>query len=325
MANPDYARLKGVDTIHKGLLTENLLYGVIDFFTWGVLQVGGFQNITRTPATSGVYGGNRCRLRPVSDPRYTDGRVWEGFRGDWVWETGIDFSVQPIRPTGVWINGNFTAFSGNNIDYTRGRVVLDTAISPRSVVETEYSTRWATFLDARSDWPRQLITEPYRIDRNDFLSATSGAWQELPDTRAQLPLVAVEIGSNRSSASFAPYQLGGGQWAHKRVLFHIFGENPTDVSQLADIISYQNNRNIRLINRGLLKESAYYPPALDFRGMLVTSPMQYPQLTETTANSGYCWTNAYISQTFTREIGNVNGWLHYSIVEAVYTVILENI
>ena len=39
-------------------------------------------------------------MRPVIDPRFTNGQVWEAFKGNWVWETGFTYDVSPIR---LWV------------------------------------------------------------------------------------------------------------------------------------------------------------------------------------------------------------------------------
>ena len=50
MALNDSTKFKGITSIHKDNLSNNLLLGIQDFFSWGFLQVGAFQNITKDPA-----------------------------------------------------------------------------------------------------------------------------------------------------------------------------------------------------------------------------------------------------------------------------------
>ena len=61
MTVPVHATLKGVNNIWRDLETQNLLYGTLDFLRYAFLEVGAFQNIAVD--VSGVYGGDRCRLR----------------------------------------------------------------------------------------------------------------------------------------------------------------------------------------------------------------------------------------------------------------------
>ena len=63
---------------HVGDSTISLLLqdNLIELFDWGLIDGGGFTNISIP--TSGNYGGDKHKLRLVDDPRYTKGRVWEG-------------------------------------------------------------------------------------------------------------------------------------------------------------------------------------------------------------------------------------------------------
>jgi hypothetical protein len=103
---PSYTRLKGVTDVSQSTLCDQLESNIIEFFNWGMLCIGGFNNV-QIGAASGAYGGDMSRLRPVSDPNYINGQVWEGFRQDWVWQSGIEYVVQPIPVSGVYINSVF--------------------------------------------------------------------------------------------------------------------------------------------------------------------------------------------------------------------------
>ena len=86
MALNNPTQFKGVTSIQKDNISNNLVLGIQDFLSWGLLNIGGFQNITKSPAVSGSYGrtSSRTRLRMSDDPSYDGGQVWEGFRNDWV-------------------------------------------------------------------------------------------------------------------------------------------------------------------------------------------------------------------------------------------------
>ena len=70
--------LKGFSTLGDATLTNHIRENFIQFFDYGLLEKTNFENVT-IPST-GVYGGSDHVLRPVDDPRYTYGQVWEGFR-----------------------------------------------------------------------------------------------------------------------------------------------------------------------------------------------------------------------------------------------------
>jgi hypothetical protein len=324
MSSPDYTRLKGVTAYARDIVTTNLEYGLIDFFTWAFLQVGAFQNITRTPYVSGIYGGSRCRLRPVDDSRYTAGRVWEGFRGDWVWESGIDWSTQPVHSTGVWVGGSFYfpnhTSKGHYIDYKRGRVVFNTAIPTTSVVETDFAPRSLTFLPANHPWVRKLMFDSFAVQREDFLTMSSGNWSSWSDVRLQLPVVGVEMVANDQ---FIPYELGGGQWLIKSVIFHVYGENDFDVQNIADAIEVQNDRTLWITNRAILKESGLLPYNLNYYGSLVNNPIQYPDLVSEA--NGYRWRGVFITDSTRQNPPSINSWLYRSIVRSKIEIVMGDI
>ena len=90
--------LTGVSNIGKSALGDLLQAGIISFFDWGFQNIGAYENVNIP--TSGVYGGDRHILRPVQTPYYTNGRVWEGYRSNWIWESGFSQPVQPIQISG---------------------------------------------------------------------------------------------------------------------------------------------------------------------------------------------------------------------------------
>ena len=79
--------LKGFTKLGDSTLVNDIKENMISFFDWGLLKKDNYINIS-IPST-GVYGGNEHQLRLVDDPRYTAGQVWEGFRSNWVWESGV--------------------------------------------------------------------------------------------------------------------------------------------------------------------------------------------------------------------------------------------
>lgn len=324
-----HTRLKGITHIGKDNITQNLKYGIIDFFTWGMLCIGGYQNIGRNPATSGAFGGDRAQLRSVTDPYYTDGTVWEGFRSDWVWETGIptdNVSASPIRVSGVYVDGSFQSVS--HVDYPRGRVVLNSAISTSSNVTCNFSHRYASFVPSDTPWFRELLFDSYRIER-DFINTGSGSYSQLSETRRSMPFVAVEVVPRRE---FEGYQLGGGQWLKQDVLFHIVAENEFDRDQLIDIISLQNDKSIFLSDRNLMYSSSSFPINLDYRGNPVANSMTYPQIISPTGTNlsgrdhgGFRYKKARFMDSTVQSMGQIHPKLFGSIVRSKIEIIMGEI
>ena len=324
MSCENYLTLKGVEHISKELESQNILYGIIDFFNWSTLQVGNFQNVYRPTTT--VYGGDKSRLRPVVDPRFTNGQVWEAFRGNWVWETGFPYDVSPIRVSGVYVNGSFyepdDATYAHSIDYRRGRIIFDTPISTSFTIQAEYSPRLFSFVDADTPFVKQMLYEPYRVDKADFLSSASGAWNPLSDVRAELPIIAVSVSPN---GTFRPYQIGGGQWEYFDAYFYVFAENRFWRDQISDMIARQNDRAFWTINRGLLKASNQYPPDLDYAGTLVDTPIEYPDLVAPTGDGGFRWKGIRFTKTSKQFTDMEISRLYEGIIKTSIEIILHEI
>jgi len=327
VALTDPLTFKGIANANHDQYNENLLWGLIDWLKWAGLNIGAYQNIS-IGQSSGILGGVYARLRPVKDPRYTDGRVWEGFKEDWVWETGIPFSPSPIIASGVNVDGAFypTPSTGSDyehyIDYTHGRVVFANTVSTSSVIKANFSYRTMSFTPAHTPFFRELMYESHRIDRNDYLQMGSGAWGQISNIRRSLPVIGVEIVPHRT---YRPYQLGGGQWVEQSVVLHIMADNDFEKNQWIDILSMQNDKTVYLINRKRLKESGNYPYDLDYRGVPVNNPTQYPLLTQPTGDGGYRWTKGYISDAIGQSLDPINGWLYRGMVTFTTTIILPGI
>lgn len=323
MALSDYMKFKGVTNINRPLITNNLVYGVLDFCNFSMLNVGGYVNITRSPAVSGAYGGDRFRLRKVDDKRFTDGTVYEGFRGNWVWESGIDYTPAPFRPSGVWINNTFYLSShatyGHYVDYPRGRIVFNSAIPSTSVVQTEFSSRTIYFADAEHPYLQRLMYDTWDVSRTDW-QTSSGNWSDWADVRMQLPVVGVKFVDNMT---FEPYQLGGGQWCNVDVLFYIFAEDKYTKRQLCDAIAEQNDKTIWIPNYALIKSATTYPVSLDYLGRPVASALQYNDLVS--EGSAYRWRKAQFTNTRVQDNRSVHPNLHKGIVRTTLNFIMDNI
>lgn len=316
--------LKGFDVFGKDSITVNLGQGIIDFFNWGFLNIGAYSNVYR-PTSSGVAGGSRYRLRPVKDPRFTDGQVWEGFRNNWIWETGVNFSPKPLKASGVWVNGVYQISNNatSYIDYPNGRVIFTTPITTTSTVETEFSHRIVAFKDTETKMVQSLMYDSWKVDRPDALNASSGNWTTLADTRIQLPCVGVEI---IYDGGFQPLQIGGGQYVYKTVNFYVFADNKEQKDYIADIISSQNDRGIVIPDRFLMRSDSRYPLNVDFKGAVTgVIKMEYPDVIRATGDGGFAWHEAYITNTRVENLQPINGWLHRAKISATYTIGLDYI
>lgn len=274
---PSYTELKDVSQANDSLMSDQLEANLTSFFQWGFLGVGGFFNVVIP--TSGAYGGNQHQLRLSEDPNYLPGQVWEGFRKDWVWETGVPYSTQPVRVSGVYVNGNFQPATGVgpyefSVNYPMGQVVFNAPISTGSLVTCEYSYRQHQWYTADSPWWQEVQLDSYRVDDPMFLQYGSGAWSVLADHRVQLPAVVVEATPKTQRWG---KQIGDlSQIVRQDVLFHILAETNFDRKTLHDVITYQWQHRILGYDKNLVLASGWYP--LNPDGSPQPSGLQYPDL-----------------------------------------------
>jgi hypothetical protein len=290
--------LVGIENTQDSMLSNILLDNFVAFYDWGLLDKGGFSNVVLP--NSGMYGGSKATLRVAQDPNYTNGRVWQGFKENWVWETGISKTTQPIQISGIYVNNNYIPYtynsssgyyvgsgpSGYRIDYPDGRIIFNNAIPTSSTVQLNYSYKWAK-IDKSEGVPffRQIQNNNLKIDQN-FLTG-SGEWAQLGQVRVQLPAIFVEVVPNRS---YQGLQLGGGQWANTDILFYVLSNRESDCSNLQNIISYQNDRIITLFNSNKISKSGAY--GLTFNGNLADKKYSYPYLLD-----NYPYQSCFIKDT----------------------------
>jgi hypothetical protein len=259
MAGGPHTRLANLKNAQDATLSNILLDNFIALYDWGLLDRGQFYSINIPE--SGIYGGDRHKLRLAGDPNYSSGQVWEGYRQNWVWESGISATTeQPIAISGVFVDDTFYA-TGNvskpfYIDYPNGRIVFDTALTSTSSVQLEYSHKWVQVVPAQGiPWFRQIQQGSFRNEEG-FQVSDSGGWVQLGQTRVQLPAIAVEVIPSRSLEG---YQLGGGQWVNNDIIFYVISENHWECTNLVDSILYQNDRTVHLFNPTSVALSGVFP------------------------------------------------------------------
>lgn len=272
--------LKGFTTFGDATITTHIRENLISFFDYGITSKSGFINV-EIPST-GYYGGNDHQLRPVSDPRYANGQVWEGFRSNWVWESGVGAltSSDNAYPgvSGVYINSTFypvstTGTYSHYINHPLGRVIFNSPISTASTVECDFSYKYVnvTRVDGL-EWFRQIQQYSERSDNTNFIN-NSGEWGILGDNRLQLPAIGVELVNSRR---MQPYQLGGGQTVFTDFLFHCVAEDIYTRDHLVDIICLQNDKVLKAYNLDEISANDAFP--LDYRGVPVSGALTYPNL-----------------------------------------------
>lgn len=279
-----YRPLKGLNTVFDSTLTNDIQDGLVEYFDWALLEIGNYFNVTKGELSP--EGTDYSRLRLSSDANYAAGRAWEGFRANWVWQSGISYSPAPIVGTnntkpgisGVYVNDTFypittTGTYAHHVDYLNGTVIFANPIPTGSKVQAEYSYKWINVTYAhRLPWLVQLQQETLQ-PKNAFLQVDKGEWNIPTEKRLQLPIIAIETVSTNK---FKGYQLGGGQWVHTDVLFHCVAEDDATRNKLIDIVSLQNNKYVSLFDSNKMSQSGVFP--IDYRGFPVSGALRYPEM-----------------------------------------------
>lgn len=283
-----YQPLKGISGIFDATLNNDIQDGLVEYFDWALLEKGNYFNVTANEQAPN--GEDMSRLRLSSNDSYVIGQVWEGFRKNWVWQSGVTVNGfdAPIvgnnneMPgiSGVYVDGKFHPTSGvgpysHYVDYFNGRIIFNTAIPTGSVVKAEYSYKYINVLYANSlPWYRELQVKTSK-PTSVFLDSEDGSWNLPPESRVQLPFIAIEVVPSRT---FKGFQLGGGQWVYTDVLFHCMAEDEITRNRLVDIVSMQNDKTINLFNSNKINADKKFP--LDYRGVPAPSALRYPELVE---------------------------------------------
>jgi len=272
--------LKGFTTFGDSTVTNDIRENLMSFFDYGLLEKNAFVNV-EIPST-GYYDGLEHKLSVVDDPRYTYGQVWEGFRSNWVWESGLGAltSTDDAYPgvSGVYVNDTFyptstTGTYSHHINHPLGRVVFDTAIDTDSEVSCEYSYKYINVARADGlDFFKQIQQRSERSENNNFVN-NSGEWDILADNRLQLPAIGIELINSRK---MAPFALGGGQYVRTDFLFHCIAEDAYVRDHLLDIVSLQKESTFYSYNLDQISANNVFP--LDYRGVPVSGALDYPQL-----------------------------------------------
>lgn len=300
---------KMVDDVHRMSDTEIIRENLIGFFDWGFIDKGGFMNVTLP--TSGVYGGNYSRLRPSLDARYQNGQVWEGFRKNWVWESGLTDS--PIRISGVYVNGTFqpTSGGGHYINYPLGRIIFNTPISTTSTVSCEFSPKSVQVFDLdKSPELKEIHNGTFRIDDSTFFS-TSGNWTIPVDNKVQLPAVGIKMGGK---VWLEPYQIGGAHWKFNEVYAYVFSKDEAWATRLADYIMFQKEKTINMFDLNQMNSSGF--KALDYKGSVSDAPKTYYELVQPNP-SGYAYKTLTFKDAKVLHSQILNQSVYYSVIKII--------
>lgn len=273
------SNLDGINFYGDRSITEVIEHNVIDFMRYGLLEVGAFYNISTGQLD---YNGNdESILKPLSRPDITGYTMYGGKKNDWVWESGInlkyDGGSQPIRPSGIFVNGVFYA-TGTTIegtgyfhDYSRGRVVFDNPLPSSYVVTCPHTLRWVQVYSDTGPEYKSLVYD--WMDRVQ----SSGTINKI-DHHAYLPAVFVGLNGYRT--------LRGTHLGNRTKLiraemeFNVLANNAMEAKKIADFCHLLEEKHITAYD----PNTAIKP--LDYEGRLVNPTGTWVYLT-----NNYPYTN----------------------------------
>lgn len=273
-----YQSLKGFNNIFEQTLNNELQDNIVEFLDWGLLEKGNYFNVTL--GETAPNGADYSLLSLSTNSNYTPGKSWESFRKNWVWQSGVGYSPEPLVGTnnaipgisGVYVDDTFypsntTGSYAHKVDYFNGRIIFDSPIPTGSKVQAEYSYKYINVIYSNAiPWLREI----------QYNSNEPGNSSKLPSEMVvQLPAIAVEIVPRRTMRGF---QLGGGQFVYTDVLFHCLAEDEMTRNKLVDIISLQNDKSIFTFDSNRIADSGAFP--LDYNGVPVSGALRYPELVD---------------------------------------------
>jgi hypothetical protein len=299
----------------KVTISTQLKDNMVAFFNWGFLEIGAFTNVV-IPNTTIRGGTPLYRLRPVVDRNFTNGRVWESAKTNWVYESGLSYGVQPIYVSGVYVDGNFKAINSSGtyahvVDYPNGRIIFSNPIPTGSVVTCEYSYKRIKVTDIDDPLFRTAQDRVFYGVNDTNLMANSGEWARPAYSRVQLPMVAVEMTANIDAS---PKQIGGGQFRYQTVAFHIMAETAEERNKIGDIITSEKERTLLLfdVNRIMTNNAAPLTASgsLNPNGVNNYRNMLLPQ-----ASGGFQWKLCNFEDSAMRQIATRDPSLYYGLAE----------
>jgi hypothetical protein len=322
----NYLNLKGFNSVFDSTLNNELQDNVVEFLEWSLLEKGNYMNVTLGELSP--EGIDYSKLRLSSNSLFATGKAWEGFRKNWIWQSGISYSPAPIVGnnrtipgiSGIYVNNTFypsntTGTYAHKVDYFNGRVVFNNPIPSTSVVRAEYSYKYINIVYANSlPWLAEIQYSSLDLN-SDFNTLNKGKYDTPTESRIQLPSIAIEIVPRRTMRG---YQLGGGQYVDTDILFHCLAEDEYTRNKLVDIISLQNDKTIYMFNSNQIAKSGAFP--LDYNGFPVSGALRYPDLITSYFRGGLRFKNSSV-----QNMKLINGNFYAGIVRMTLETIETSI
>lgn len=273
--------LDGVDFYAEYSIEDQITHNVINFLTYGLLEIGAYYNINKGQLDS--KGQDASLLRSVSVPGIANNRVWQGQKHNWVWESGIQLSfaggTQPIAISGIYVDNVFvannSAYAGTGwyIDYPRGCVIFAYPIGANSTVQVPHTERHLNVYSTDTQFYRDVVG--FYQDRSNYTMAGSGLDGMKFANKAYLPAIFVSTNINGS----VPIEIGSrSKMAKADIEFHVFAVNPSDRKKATDLCYNMEEKSIIVFNLNTI------PHPLTVSGTIYPSSFIYPYLQNNYSN-----------------------------------------
>lgn len=307
-----------VSGIGDNYLINQLEDNLKSFLDYGFLNIGAFVNVNIP--TSGLYGGVFSDFKTTSQPAYKDGQVWQSFKKDWIYETGITYnSYSPNIFSGVFVGNTFyPAPTGSGsvkytVNYPLGQIIFDKPLASNSRVKADYAYRWCQVHKSSSDssWKelQELTYQPYP----EINYKNSGSYNIGSNHRIQMPAIVIEPISRSYSQ---PWQLGATNFLiDQDVLLHVFSENKIDNNKIVDILRLQKDKNIILYDTNKIVNSGVYP--INYDGSLNSNRIHYDSILQ-----NYYWKLCFLKEVGVIDMQSQNKNLFWSLVRLTTQVII---
>lgn len=309
---------QNADNLGENYLINQLEDNMKSFLDWGFLNIGAFVNVN-TP-TTGLYGGTFSDFKVTSQPGYKDGQVWQTYKKDWIWETGVVYNdYSPINFSGVDINGAFYAAptgSGNfsySINYPLGQIVFDKKIPTSAKVKGDFSYRWCQVYKSSTTPQWQELQELSYQPATQIAQKASGDYNIGAAHRIQMPAIVIEP---IARSYYKPYQLGAKDFVvDQDILLHVFTENASDSHRITDIIRLQKDKTITLYDSQKVVKSGVYP--IMYNGSINPSGYSYNEILD-----NFCWKSCYLTEISVLNMESANKNLYWCTLRVTAQVII---
>lgn len=302
----------GVSNIGSPLIINELENNFKSFLDWGFLNIGGFTNV-EIP-TQNISNFDLHILKPTSDPQFSDRKVWQTARKDWVHESGITYSGQsPISISGIYVNGTlYPTPTGNGtlgytINYPEGKVIFNKQVAASSIVQAEYSYKNVQIYKME-EFPYWREIQYRSLENKPGLSLSDkGDFSINSEHRIQLPAIIIETVARSDSK---PFRLGDKSLIIQQdMLLHVLADNVSEKNNIVDIIRLQEDRVIWLYNTKEIIKSGIYP--LNYNGSKNINGQNYYNIVN---NANYRWLRCQIMDINISEINFTNIRMYGSVL-----------